>query len=103
MTTFWHPGWTPKGNMLANLVMVALYPKFRGKSPARRYKLARQLIDKAIERYRNAPDVPPLGCRRFECFGCCLHQKEVDTSDYEVERILTRSGKPMRLLASAPA
>ena len=94
---FHHPGWTRKGNFIGNLVMTALKPRFAGKSHARRYKLARRLIDEAFDRYRNAKDVPPLGCGEAGCFGCCLHQKEVDTSDYEVERILNRVENEKRL------
>ena len=97
MTTFWHPGWTVEKNAFANLVVTALKPTFRGKSAARRYKLARERIDQAFERYRSAPDAPPLGCRSFDCFGCCLHQDEVGTTDFEVERILNRVQRERRL------
>ena len=95
--TFWNPNWTTKGNMIANFILMSLRPRFRGTSPKRRYKLARQLIDEAFARYRNAPDTPALGCQSSDCFGCCLHQKEIDISGHEVERILNRVTSETRL------
>ena len=97
LETFWNENWSVKGNMIANMVLASLRPRFRGKSPKSRYKLARRLIDEAFERFRTAPDTPALGCQSSNCFGCCLHQKEIDVSGYEVDLILNRVTSETRL------
>ena len=83
--------------MIANVILNSLRPRFAGTSAKRRYKLARQLIDEAFKRYREAPDTPPIGCQSSNCFGCCLHQKEIDISGYEIDRILNRITSETRL------
>ena len=45
---------------------------------------------KTIDTYKQLKDGPSVACQRQECFGCCLHQKEVDSSPFETDRILDR-------------
>lgn len=87
-----HPdrGWSALGHSHADAVMRRVGLKFKGLRPAKAHRLARRLIDGAIAKYRRDPNVPKIACRGQHCFGCCLHQKDVDTSPFEVERILNQ-------------
>lgn len=53
-----------------------------------RAPFGRRLLDEAFDRHRRDPKMPRIGCRTDDCFGCCLHQIDVDSSPYEVEQIL---------------
>lgn len=80
---------SPEVQAAGNALTAHLVPQFKGLSEAGRHKRARRLITAAFARYSQRRDVPPLGCGTGKpCHGCCLHQIEIDTSEYEVERVL---------------
>lgn len=89
--------WSPAMHALATVMTPVLKRKFAGKTRPQAYKLARRLIDEAMARYRRNPDKEKIACRPKNCFGCCLHQKDIDTCVFEVDRILDLVVKESRL------
>lgn len=73
--------------------------QFIGKSREQAYWIARRLLKKTFSDYRKGrpAGAPKVACRSTNCFGCCLHQKDVDTSPYEVASIIDRLDQENRL------
>lgn len=80
--------WSPAMNALATVMTPVLRRRFAGKTRPQAYKLARKLIDEAMARHRRNPGKEKIACRPTNCFGCCLHQIDIDSSVFEVDRIL---------------
>lgn len=90
-------GWSATGHILADRLMATLRLLFERKTVPQAHKLAHRLIEEALGRYRRDPEAAKIACRSRDCFGCCLHQTEIDVSAFEVERILDQVEADSRL------
>lgn len=84
------PRWSPGAQGFIVSVIKRLAPVFEGKGPDQANQVAAGMIDDALSAYDRDPGTPSIACQSEDCFGCCLHQKEIDTSAFEVDRILDR-------------
>lgn len=70
---------------------------FIGLSAEQAYNRSAEQIDLAMAGYRRNPKMSKIQCRPRDCFACCITQKEVDSSPFEVGRILDRAESEDRL------
>lgn len=94
-----HYRWSEAGDRMVDQVLQKFGGQFVGKSRKEAYWIARRLLKKTFADYRKGrpAGAPKVACRSDNCFGCCLYQKEVDTSPYEVETIIDRLVQEDRL------
>ena len=89
--------WSPAGHQHASNVIARIMPMFKGLSRRQAYRLALRLIEEANGRYHRDPGTRPLGCRSHDCFSCCLFQKRIDCTAFDVGRILDQAEREGRL------